>query len=88
MTTRHNVDVRALHARTLIRLNRSPRAIHPLTPEEAFFMARMIEYVNESTTMIQDVIDIIENDTTAPSEDIQRAHMLLIKFRGKQSPQG
>lgn len=82
----HDVNVEALHYRLMTRLNAVPRAIHPLSPEEAFFTARMIEYVNESTQVIQTVIDIIEADSVAPSTDIQRAHALLIKFRGIQKP--
>lgn len=82
----HNVDVNALHDRTLLRLQAAPHAIHPLTPEEAFFLARMIEYVDESTRLIQTVIDTIEADTTPPSTDVQRIHAALIKFRGNERP--
>jgi len=84
--TAHNVDVKALHERTLLRLQAAPRAIHPLTPDEAFFLARMIEYVDESTRLIQTVIDTIEADTVAPSNNVQRIHAALIKFRGNQKP--
>ncbi len=86
MTTQHNVNIQQLHARIMLRLSRAPRAIHPLTPEEAFFMARMIEYVDQSTALIQSVIDIIEADTQTPSNEIQRAHALLVSFRGVSKP--
>ena len=83
---RHNIDINVLYNRTRGRLEKAPQSIHPLTPEEAFFLVRTIEYVSQSTSVIQQVIDLIESSAVAPSLEIQKAHALLISFRGNPTP--
>lgn len=79
----HNVDPKAMHDRIAARAVAAPGAIHPLFPEEAIFVVRMIEYVSASTSTIQQVITLIENDPVAPSDGVQRAHALLTQLRGR-----
>lgn len=83
---RHNVNPYEMHQAITARLQAGLPMPFVFSPEEAHFVARMIEYVDASTRAVQDAITLIENDAVTPSDPVQRAHYVLIELRGKPTP--
>lgn len=86
---RHNVDPRQMHMAIIGRLQSGLQVPFLFDADEAYFIARMIEYVDASTDTINKVIDLIENDPakgTGPTKNVQKAHSLLTELRGNPTP--